>query len=31
VTTIALDDVVKQGFEALHAGTATKVLVTPIP
>jgi (R,R)-butanediol dehydrogenase/meso-butanediol dehydrogenase/diacetyl reductase len=29
VTPIALEDVVDEGFEALHAGTKTKVLVDP--
>ncbi len=29
VTSIAIDDVVDQGFEALHAGTKMKVLVDP--
>jgi len=29
VTSIAIDDVVDQGFEALHAGTQMKVLVDP--
>ncbi|GAB7067897.1 2,3-butanediol dehydrogenase [Mycolicibacterium hodleri] len=29
VTSIALDDVVDEGFEALHAGTKMKVLVDP--
>ena len=29
VTSIAIDDVIDQGFEALHAGTKMKVLVDP--
>ena len=29
VTAIAIDDVVDEGFEALHAGTKMKVLVDP--
>ncbi len=29
VTPIALDDVIDEGFEALHAGTKMKVLVDP--
>lgn len=31
VTSIGLDDVVEEGFEALHAGTKMKVLVEPAP
>jgi len=29
VTSIPLDDVIEDGFEALHAGTKMKVLVDP--
>ena len=29
VTSIAIDDVIDEGFEALHAGTKMKVLVDP--
>ena len=29
VTQIGIDDVVDEGFEALHAGTKMKVLVDP--
>ena len=29
VTEIAIDDVIDEGFEALHAGTKMKVLVDP--
>ena len=29
MTPIAIDDVIDEGFEALHAGTKMKVLVDP--